>query len=71
MERGALLVVVLSAVATTALAHTSRLPGRFEKHGIAEPKDGCELAFTLGGVGYNVSSLQVPSPHAPLCWPET
>jgi len=71
MERGALLVVVLSAVATTALAHTSRLPGRFEKHGIAEPKDGCELAFTLGGVGYNVSSLQVPSPHTPVCWQET
>eukprot|EP00038_Savillea_parva_P007773 m.172441 g.172441 ORF g.172441 m.172441 type:complete len:204 (+) comp13537_c0_seq1:60-671(+) len=57
------LVVALAAavLAAGAWAHTSRLPGRFEKplwNGPPAPS-GCSTAFTLDGVVYNVSDLQV------------
>lgn len=52
-------LVIVAAVAAMVVGHTSRLPGRFEKYDMAAPDEGCALAFTLDGVEYNLSSLQV------------
>ena len=50
---------VVAAVAAMVVGHTSRLPGRFEKYDMVAPEEGCDLAFTLRGVEYNLSALQV------------
>lgn len=52
---------------TGAAAHTSRLPGRFDKPDWNGPAaaNGCDTVFSLGSDKFNVSFLQVQS--APKC----